>query len=62
MSDKKPSPLRASFILTDAEKRYVLVVCTIFLLGIAARFYYLKNESPKAYVPAGLEQAKESYE
>ena len=59
MANKKPSPLRASFWLTEQEKYYVLALCAIFLLGLAARYYYLMSENPLAYAPPGVEQAGE---
>jgi len=62
MRDKAPTPLQASFWLTKEEKGYILVICTIFLVGIAARYYYLKNESPKAYTPEGIEEVDTPYE
>ena len=54
MPDKNPSPLQASFWLTGQERRYVLVICALVLLGITARYFYLKYEQPKAYTPAGI--------
>jgi len=59
MSNKQPTPLQASFWLTHQEKTYILAVCTIFLIGIAARYFYLKNETPAAYTPAGTEELEE---
>ena len=56
MTHKKPSPLQAGFWLTDQEKRYVLVICSLVLLGMAVRYFYLKNENPKVYTPAGLKE------
>lgn len=60
MSDKKPNPFQASFLLTTSEKIYVLVVCVLFLLGMAARYFYLKNESPAGYTPAGIEKPEKN--
>jgi hypothetical protein len=54
MPDKKPTPLQASYWLTKQEKHYVLILCALALLGIAARFFYLKYEKPKVYTPAGI--------
>jgi len=62
MADKKPSPLQASFWLTDQEKRSILVICTLFLIGLVARYLYLKNEIPTVYTPAGIEQMEPNHE
>ena len=59
MPDKKPSPLQASFWLTEQERHYILVICALALLGIAARYFYLKNETPEVYTPAGIEKAEQ---
>jgi hypothetical protein len=62
MSNHQPTPLRASFWLTDQEKGYILVISTIFLIGLAARYFYLKNEKPEAYTPAGIEEMENPHE
>ena len=62
MSDKPPTPLQASFWLTQEEMRYILVLCALFLIGIAARFFYLKNEPAGTYTPAGVEGSGEAHE
>ena len=59
MPDKKSSPLQASFWLTEQERHYILVICALALLGIAARYFYLKNETPEVYTPAGIEKAEQ---
>jgi hypothetical protein len=56
MADKKPSPLQSSFLLTTQEKRYILIICALFLLGIIARYLFLNNRRPTAYTPAGIEE------
>ena len=56
MPDKQPSPLKASFWLTEQEKRYILLICALFLLGIIVRYFYLKNEKAGVYTPAGIEE------
>ena len=62
MADKKPSPLQASFWLTKQERISILVVCALALLGLAARYFYLKNEVPKVYTPAGIEEGEANRE
>ncbi len=62
MSDKQPTPLQASFWLTKEERGYILTICVIFLVGIAARYFYLKNETPEIYTPASLEEVENSHE
>jgi hypothetical protein len=62
MNEKKPSPFQASFMLTDQEKIYILAICAIFLIGIAARYFYLKNETAKVYTPAGIEESGDAHE
>lgn len=62
MSNKQPTPLQASFWLTDQEKVYILVICTIFLIGLVARYYYLKNDKAAVYTPAGIEEMENPHE
>ena len=62
MLDKQPSPLRASFWLTEQEKRYVLVICALFLIGLTVRHFYLKKEQAQVYTPSGLEKMESSHE
>ena len=62
MIKKRPSPLQASFWLTNQEKTYVLIISTLFLIGLAARYFYLKNENPKVYTPAGIEKVEQNHE
>jgi hypothetical protein len=54
--------LQASFWLTAQEKRYILVICGLALLGIAARYFYLKNEKPEVYIPVGIEETEPNHE
>ena len=62
MSDKPPTPLKAAFWLTKEEQGYILALCAIFLVGIVARYFYLKNETPRAYTPVGVEEGEHSCE
>ena len=62
MADKKPSPLQASFWLTEQEKRSILVICALFLVGVAARYFHLKNETSTVYTPAGIEKVEPNNE
>ena len=62
MANKKISPLQASFWLSEQEKRYILVVCAIFLLGLLARSYYLNHQNSEAYEPPGLEHREPDHE
>ena len=62
MIEKQPTPLQASFWLTSQEKVYILIICTLFLLGLAARHFYLKNETVTLYTPAGIEETEYSDE
>ena len=54
--------MQASFWLSEQEKRYILVICAIFLLGLVARYWYQKNETPHAYTPKGIEKVEQSHE
>jgi len=58
MGNKKISPLQAGFWLSEQEKRYILVICAIFILGLIARYYYLKQEESEVYTPPDLEQTE----
>ena len=62
MIEKQPTPFQASFWLTHQEKNYVLIICALFLLGLAARRFYAEKETAKAYVPAGLEAVELAHE
>ncbi len=62
MVEKKPSPLQASFWLTDQEKRYILVICALLFIGLATRYFYLKNEKPEVFMPAGVEHVTHNHE
>ena len=58
MNSEPPTPLQVAFWLTDEEKVYILTIFAIFLVGIVARYFYLKHETPKAYTPEGIEKTE----
>ena len=62
MNDEQPTPLQAAFWFTDQEKRYVLIICGLILLGLATRYFYLKSETSKLYTPATTERTEPTYE
>ncbi len=62
MKTKKPSPLQAAFWLNEQEMRYIIIICAIFLLGMVARYWYLKHEKPREYIPKGIEKVEQSHE
>ncbi|VGO22170.1 hypothetical protein SCARR_04252 [Pontiella sulfatireligans] len=62
MAENLPSPLQAGFKLTNQEKKYILVICSLFLVGIVARYLYLKNRNPAVYTPAGIEKMEPTHE
>jgi hypothetical protein len=62
MASEKRSPFQTSFWLSEQEKRYILVICAIFLLGLFARYWYLKHQKPEKYRPVGLEKLENAHE
>lgn len=48
--------LRAWFLLTRDERRFVAAIVLIFLIGLTARYLHLRSEKAEAYTPAGLER------
>ena len=46
---------RAWFALTPEERRFIGGILLIFVIGLAARYMYLRSEQPEPYTPAGLE-------
>lgn len=62
MKDEQPTPLQAAFWLTEQERRYILTICALILLGIAARYFYLKSEKSKVYTPACTENPEPAHE
>lgn len=51
MAEQQRTPLQTGFWLTVQEKRYILAVCALLLLGIAARYAYVKYDAPEGYAP-----------
>ncbi|NOU35251.1 MAG: hypothetical protein HOO88_00520 [Kiritimatiellaceae bacterium] len=49
--------LRGRFTLTDEEKTWILMILVICWVGLAARYFYLKNQKPPE--PAIPTQQKE---
>ena len=62
MANKKITPLQAGFWLSEQEKRYILLICAVFLLGLIARYYYHRHETAEAYVPPGVEETEQNHE
>jgi hypothetical protein len=58
MPKNPPSPLQTAFWLTPQERRFILAVSALVLLGLAARFFYLKHREPGGYTPAVTEAAE----
>jgi hypothetical protein len=40
--------LNGRFTLTDEEKTWILTILVICWVGLAGRYFYLKNQSPEA--------------
>jgi hypothetical protein len=56
MVEKKSSPIiKSAFGLTKQEKLYILLICTLFILGLGARYLYLNNRNPTVYPPVEKE-------
>lgn len=62
MAKKKISPLQAGFWLSEQEKRYILVICAVFMLGLIARYYYMKQEKTGTYMPPDPAQTEQNHE
>lgn len=62
MSDKKSSPLQSGFMLTRQEKFYILVICTLFILGLGARYLYLGNRNPSPTIPVEQVESGNNHE
>ena len=46
---------RAWFALTPEERKFIGGILLIFIIGLIARYTYLKSEKPEPYTPAGVE-------
>ncbi len=44
------------FALTAQERFFLAVVLTIFLVGLAARYAYLRSQEASSHTPPGLER------
>lgn len=62
MANKRRSPLQSGFWLTEQEKRYILVICAVFMLGLLVRYWYLKHGKPREYTPRGQEKLEDRNE
>ena len=62
MANQKHSPLQSGFLLTEQEKRYILIISAVFLLGLVARYWYVQHEKPTEYTPDGIEKVEHRHE
>ncbi|MDF7807146.1 hypothetical protein P4E94_06840 [Pontiellaceae bacterium B12219] len=62
MVEKKSSSIKSAFGLTKQEKLYILLICTLFILGAGARYLYLNNRNPTVYPPVEKEVPELNYE
>ena len=54
MNIEKPTPLQAGFWLTVQERRYILIICALFFIGLAFRYYHLKQQQPEKITAADI--------
>ena len=47
--------VRAWFAFTPEERKFIGGILLIFVIGLIARYHYLKSEKPEPYSPAGVE-------
>jgi len=47
--------LRGRFTLTDEEKTWTLMILVICWVGLAGRYFYLKNQKPEPAPPETAE-------
>jgi hypothetical protein len=62
MAEKKTNPIQSGFLLTKQEKIYILVICTLFLLGLGARFLYLNNRNPSPPISVEPTHSEQNHE
>jgi hypothetical protein len=62
MNIKKPGPLQAGFWLTVQERRYILIICALFFIGLAARYYHLTHQQPDKVTAADIGIPEQSNE
>lgn len=55
---EKAAKLRFWMLLTEGERLWIGGILAIFLIGVAARWWHLRHESPEPYVPAGTEELR----
>lgn len=46
--------LLAAFAMTREEKKMLALVAFVTLVGVAARYVYLRNRKPEPYMPANM--------
>jgi hypothetical protein len=54
--------LRGRFTLTDEEKTWLLMILVICWVGLAGRYFYLKNQAPPKTVEIRMNDEKFSQE
>jgi hypothetical protein len=62
MTVEKPSPLQAGFWLTTQERRYILIVCALLFIGLAARYYHLTHQKPEKISAAAIGMPEQNHE
>jgi hypothetical protein len=62
MRKKNTTPFQAAFWLSSEEMTYLMILCAIFLIGLALRYFYLKTEQAEVYRPDHLSQTEPSTE
>jgi hypothetical protein len=49
------------FAMTGEEKKMLAMILFVALVGLVARYFYLKNQKPEAYTPANLPATMRSH-